>query len=94
MRYEAASPGSYFVMVEATADVGDFSFIVSIDRAGDDGGGGGEEGGGGGAGSKRGQSSDFPVVRPVWSQDVDRDEMGYFRVSVLFVKNVRSSIAY
>ena len=93
MRYEAASPGSYFVMVEAIDDVGDFSFIVSIDRAGDDGGGGGEEGGGG-AGSKRGQSSDFPVVRPVWSQDVDRDVMGHFRVSVLFVKNVRSSIAY
>lgn len=81
VRYEAASPGSYFVMVEAIDDVGDFSFIVSIDRAGDDGGGGGVEGGGE-AGSKRGQSSDFPVVRPVWSQDVDRtsSDSGVFDV--------------
>ena len=63
VRYEDVSPGTYFVMVESIDDVGDFSFIVSIDRAGDEGGGG----------SEQRQNNDFPVVRPVWSQDVDRE---------------------
>ena len=66
VRYENVSTGTYFVMVESIDDVGDFSFIVSIDRAGD------EEGGGGG-GSKQRLNNVFPVVRPVWSQDVDRE---------------------
>ena len=79
VRYENASAGTYFVMVESIDDVGDFSFIVSIDRAGDEegGGGGGDEGGGG---SKQRLSNVFPVVRPVWSQDVDRE----IRVLILF----------
>ena len=83
VRYEAASPGTYFVMVESIDDVGDFSFIVSIDRAGDEGGGGGMDEGGGG-GNSRGQNSDFPVVRPVWSQDVDRDGVSSLRFSLRF----------
>ena len=81
VRYEAASPGTYFVMVESIDDVGDFSFIVSIDRAGDEGGGGGMDEGGGG-GNSRGHNSDFPVVRPVWSQDVDRDGVSSLRSSL------------
>ena len=76
VRYENASTGTYFVMVESIDDVGDFSFIVSIDQAGDEeGGGGGDEGGGG---SKQRLNNVFPVVRPVWSQDVDRE----FRVLI------------
>ena len=78
VRYENVSTGTYFVMVESIDDVGDFSFIVSIDRAGDkEGGGGGDEGGGG---SKQRLNNVFPVVRPVWSQDVDRE----FRVLIFF----------
>ena len=51
------------MMVESIDDVGDFSFVVSIDR---EGGGGDGDGGGGG-------NNEFPIVRPVWSQnDVDR----------------------
>jgi len=78
VRYEDASPGTYFVMVESIDDVGDFSFIVSIDRLGDegDGGGAGDEGG-------REQNGGYPVVRPVWSHDVDRtssDDSGVFEV--------------
>ena len=89
VRYEDASPGTYFVMVESIDDVGDFSFIVSIDRLGDegDGGGAGDEGG-------REQNGGYPVVRPVWSHDVDREggnAMEHFRVSILFVQRVFSS---
>ena len=89
VRYEAAPPGTYFVMVESIDDVGDFSFIVSIDRAVDEGDGveydGGEDAWGGG----REQNSDFSVVRPVWSQDVDRD--GLARVLSFNARNVLSS---
>lgn len=73
LRYDAASSGTYFVMVESIDDVGDFSFVVSIDREG-----GGEVGDGGGGG---GGNNEFPIARPVWSQnDADRSNSGVYAV--------------
>ena len=66
------------MMVESIDDVGDFSFVVSIDR---EGGGGEEEEDGDGPGDGGGGNNEFPIVRPVWSQnDVDRGSFEFRKV--------------